>query len=428
MDRTEATDRQREKSGPPDLATAFRQASRQSLEAVEQLASGLSTAVVASSVLFLVVVTAALCLVGVGLPLAPAVLYLVHAAASRERDRLSRWGEPVLGPPRRITNLRAALADSTTRRELGWLLVHAPAGSLLGLIGVLLPLMALRDASFPLWYPFLPPRTGSASIGLWTVDTWPGVLVVFLMGVGWTAILLGLTPGMARLQARPGRRWLAPPPGTDLTGRIAELTSSRANALDAHATELRRIERSLHDGTQNRMVAVTMLLGTARRALARQDRELADRVIAQAQDAAEDALKELRGVVRSILPPVIEDRGLAGALSGLAANCGVPTAVDVEVPGRCAASVEATAYFVVAEALTNVARHSGAGAAAVRLRRRDERLLVEIEDDGHGGADEAGGSGLVGMRRRVEAHDGSVTIDSPVGGPTVLKVELPCGS
>ena len=133
-------------------------------------------------------------------------------------------------------------------------------------------------------------------------------------------------------------------------------------------------------------------------------------------------------MVRSILPPVIEDRGLEGALSGLAANCPVPTVLDVSVPGRCAASVEATAYFVVAEGLTNVAKHSGADHATVRLRRRDERLTVEIEDDGHGGADEGGGSGLVGLRRRGEAHDGSVTMSSPAGGPTILKVELPCGS
>ena len=410
------------------MRQALAEASRRSAAAIRQLASGVTTGGLALLAGLSALLTALLCLVGVGFVLVPGVLRLVHRTAARERSRLTRWGEPVLGPAESVVRLRQALADPTTRRELAWLPVHATSGLLLGLFGVLLPLFAVRDATFPLWYPLLPDGEGSASIGLWVVDTWPEVLVVFLMGIGWTAIILGLTPGMARLQALPGRRLLAPPPGTDLSGRIAELTSSRAAALDAHATELRRIERSLHDGTQNRVVAVTMLLGTARRALAREDPQTADLVIAQAQDAAEAALKELREVVRSILPPVIEDRGLEGALSGLAANCPVPTVVDVGTLGRCAASVEATAYFVVAEALTNVAKHAGAQHAAVRLRRRNERLLVEIEDDGHGGADEAGGSGLVGLRRRVGAHDGTVTMSSPVGGPTILKVELPCGS
>ncbi|MBT0768296.1 sensor domain-containing protein [Kineosporia sp. J2-2] len=399
--------------------------------ALEQLIGGITTGSLALLVSFLVLVTAVLCVAGVGLLLAPVVLQFVHQVAGRERARLTRWGAPVLGPGEQIVDLRAALADPTTRRELAWLPVHASLGLLLGLVGLLLPLFAVRDATFPLYYPLLPEGYAGASVSigeLADIRTWPMVLVVFMMGLGWTAVIIGLTPAMARLQARPGRRLLAPPPGTDLTGRIAELTSSRAAALDAHATELRRIERSLHDGTQNRIVAVTMLLGTARRALARDDRAAAEQVLAQAQDAAEDALAELRGVVRSILPPVIEDRGLAGALSGLAANCGVPTAVDVDVPGRCPASTEATAYFVVAEALTNVARHSGAGSATVRLRRRDARLLIEITDDGRGGADESNGSGLAGLRRRVEAHDGSVVVSSPAGGPTVLKVELLCGS
>jgi signal transduction histidine kinase len=148
----------------------------------------------------------------------------------------------------------------------------------------------------------------------------------------------------------------------------------------------------------------------------------------RAQTAAEEALGELRTVARGILPPVLADRGLAGALDGLAAASGVACALDVDVPGRCAAAVEATAYFVVAEALTNVARHSGAGHAAVTVRRSGGRLLLRIDDDGRGGADEHGGSGLLGIRRRVAAHDGALALTSPPGGPTTLEVELPCGS
>lgn len=176
--------------------------------------------------------------------------------------------------------------------------------------------------------------------------------------------------------------------------RVAELTATRAAALDAHATELRRIERSLHDGTRNRLVAVTVLLGAARRAVPR-DPVAAEEILERAQDAAEQALAELRSVARGILPPVLEDRGLAGALTGLAATSVVSCQVDVDVPVRCAASVEATAYFAVAEALTNVSRHSGAGRAAVEVRLHEQRLFARVTDDGVGDAVEGGGSGLV---------------------------------
>jgi signal transduction histidine kinase len=232
---------------------------------------------------------------------------------------------------------------------------------------------------------------------------------------------------MAWAQAWPGRRLLTPDRGADLALRVAHLTSTRAAALDAHTTELRRIERSLHDGTQNRLVAVNVLLGAARRALAR-DPAAAAAVLDRAQDAAEQALTELRGVVRTILPPVLTDRSLPDALASLAATCPVPCNFDADVPGRSAASVEATVYFVVAETLTNVAKHSGARQVAVGLRRSDDRLCVTVTDDGRGSADEGGGSGIAGIRRRVEAHDGTFALVSPAGGPTTLTVSLPCGS
>ncbi|MPY59959.1 sensor histidine kinase [Streptomyces spongiae] len=395
--------------------------------ATGQLATGLGTALLALIVLVWLAVTAVLSLVGVGLLMAPAVLGALHALAGRERARLSRYGPDVYAPDPPPTRLRLALVDPTTRRELRWLVRHATFGLLLGLLGVLLPLVALRDSVFPLLWPFAPKEADATSLGFGNAQTWPEALAVTLLGVGWIAIILGLTPGMARLQAAPGRRFLAAGPDTDLSLRVAELTATRAAALDAHATELRRIERSLHDGTQNRLVTVTVLLGAARRQVAR-DPAGADELLERAQSAAEQALAELRTVSRSILPPVLADRGLAGALSGLAAECAVPCRTDVEAPERCAASVEATAYFVVAEALTNIAKHSGAGQAAVTVRSRGGRLNLRIEDDGRGGADEDGGSGLTGIRRRVAAHDGTLRVTSPAGGPTTLEVDLPCGS
>ncbi|MFF7171928.1 sensor histidine kinase [Streptomyces pseudovenezuelae] len=381
--------------------------------ALGQLVSGLGTAILTPFVLLWLV-------------LAPGGVRVLHALAGMERVRLARWGPEVIAPAPPPQRLRAALGDPTTRRELLWLVRHLALGLPLGLLGFVLPVLALRDTAFPLYWRFAPKDATATSIGIGVAHSWPDALAVCLLGVGWIAIILGLTPGLARLQATPGRRLLSAGPDADLSLRVAELTATRAAALDAHATELRRIERSLHDGTQNRIVTVTVLLGAARRMVAR-DPAGADELLERAQSAAEQALAELRTVSRSILPPVLADRGLAGALTGLAAESAVPCTVDVEMPRRCAASVEATAYFVVAEALTNIAKHSGASRATVTVRAHGPRILLRITDDGLGGADERGGSGLTGIRHRVAAHDGTLTLTSPPGGPTVVEVDLPCG-
>jgi len=400
---------------------------RGTLDALEQLVGGLVTAILALAALVCLGAVALACLVGVGLRLASTALRVVHGLADRERDRLSQRGPQLIGPGPRPTQVRAALANRDTRRELGWLVTHGTLGFLLGLLGLVLPLNAVRDGTFPLWWWLLPEGEATSSLGFWPVHGWLGVLGVFLLGVGWIALAVGFAGGLARLQSWPGRRLLTATADADLALRVTELTATRAAALDAHATELRRIERSLHDGAQNRLVAVTVLLGAARRALTREPAD-ADALLERAQSAAEQALAELRAVARGILPPVLADRGLAGALAALAASCGVACRTDIELPGRCAASVEATAYFVVAEALTNITKHSQARHATVTLRRERDRLLLRVEDDGAGGADERHGSGLAGIRGRIEAHDGGFALTSPPGGPTVLEVELPCGS
>ncbi|MBM0230819.1 sensor domain-containing protein [Micromonospora sp. STR1_7] len=396
------------------------------VDAIEHLVGGLGTAVLALGALLWTLIVGVACLAGVGLRAAPGALRAVRSVADRERARLSRWGTPIPAPGPVPAGLRAAVRDPFVRRELGWVTLHSVTGLASGLVGLALPLYALQDITFPLWYRLVPPELGAPGIGWWRIDGLSEALVVGLLGLGWLAAV-GFTPALARLQSWPGRRLLPPPPGVDLSLRVAALTATRAAALDAHAVELRRIERSLHDGTQNRLVAVNVLLGAARRAV-RRDPERADEILGQAQDAAEQALGELRTVVRGILPPVLDDRGLAGALAGLAGSCAVPCRLAVDVAVRCAASVEATAYFVVAEALTNVVRHSGASQVAVAVRRERGRLLVTVEDDGRGDADEARGSGLTGIRRRVEAYDGRMTLTSPSGGPTRMHVELPCGS
>ncbi|MGW0857600.1 sensor histidine kinase [Streptomyces sp. NPDC002690] len=394
--------------------------------ALKQLAGGLGTAAVAMALLLLLLVAAVTAPVGIGLVLAAPLLRCVRMLADRERRRLSAWGPEVVAPGPPPAGLRLALLDPGTHRELRWLTRHATVGLLLGLLGVWLPASAVRDTAFPLYWRFVPADSSATAMGYGTADSWPEALAAGLLGLSWIAVILGLFPAMARLQARSGRRLLAAGPDLDLSLRVVELTATRAAALDAHTTELRRIERALHDGTQNRLVSVAVLLGAARRQVAR-DPAKVDEILERAQSAAEQALAELRTVVRTILPPVLDDRGLAGALSGLAAQSPVPCRIDVDAADRCPASVEATAYYTVAEALTNIARHSGAGQAVVTVRARDGRLRLTVTDDGRGGADLEKGSGLTGIRRRVLAHDGRLHLASPAGGPTTLEVDLPCG-
>lgn len=399
---------------------------RTAVAALEPVAIGLITAILALGVLLCVVLTAVLCLVGVGFLLAPLVLRLVRVAANRERARLTRMGPDVMSPGPVPVRLTDALRDSAVQRELTWLGLHATAGLFLGMSGVTMALATIRDGAMPLYWQFIPAGEATPQIPLWTIHDTTGAIATGLLGVGWVFLSVALMPGIAQLQALPGRRLLPPGPDFDVTLRIAHLTATRAAALDAHATELRRIERWLHDGTQNRLVAVNVMLGAARRALTR-DPESADAMLGRAQDAAEEALTELRAVVRSILPPVLADRSLGDAVTALAANSPVDCRVDADLPGRCAASVEASAYFIIAEALTNIAKHAHAQHALVVLRRHENLIWIQISDDGRGGADESGGSGLGGIRRRIEAHDGTFTLVSPTGGPTTLTVSLPCG-
>ncbi|WP_432955938.1 sensor histidine kinase [Micromonospora haikouensis] len=400
---------------------------RAAVDALEHLVGGLTTAVLAIGALLWLLIVLALSIVGVGILLIPGALRVVRSVADRERLRLSRWGPEILSPPPASGRALAGLRDPAVRRELVWLPVHASFGLAMGLLGLTLPLTALQSLTFPFWHRLVPPEAGGPGLVSWRIDGLADAIGVSLLGAALMAVLFGAGLWLARLQAWPGLLLLSPVAGTDLSLRVAQLTATRAAALDAHAAELRRIERSLHDGTQNRLVAVTVLLGAAGRALAR-DPAAGRELVERAQLAAEQALGELRTVVRSILPPVLDDRGLVGALDGLVAGCALPCRLDVHLPSRCAVSVEATAYFVVAEALTNAVRHSGATSVAVSVTMdvENRRLRLTVSDDGCGGADEDGGSGLAGIRRRIEAYDGKFLLTSPPGGPTTMDVELPC--
>ncbi|MEW1777096.1 histidine kinase [Streptomyces sp. NPDC086777] len=264
------------------------------------------------------------------------------------------------------------------------------------------------------------------------VPLWPVGLVVDGLRCGLLrreAVVLPLIVRLADLEADWSTALLKPSPQAQLTARVRELAATRADAIAAHEAELRRIERDLHDGAQAQLVALSVRIGLARRAYGG-DRDTGLRLLDEAQEQAEKALAELRHVVRGIHPPVLTDRGLTGAVRALAASWGgLRVTVDDGGLGqgvRAPAAVEAAAYFAVAESLTNVAKYSGVSRAEVRLARVRRGLRVRVRDEGCGGADEAGGSGLLGMRRRVAALDGTMDVSSPAGGPTVIDVELPC--
>jgi signal transduction histidine kinase len=233
---------------------------------------------------------------------------------------------------------------------------------------------------------------------------------------------LAITLAFHAVLARHG--WV--PPGARariLAERVDVLTRTRRGVLDVQAAEMRRIERDLHDGAQARLVALSMLLGRAEEQFS--DRPDVAAVMERARDEASAAIAELRDLARGIAPPVLADRGLVAALEALGQRTGVPVEVHADLAARPLPVVETAAYFVVSEALTNIAKHAGATAARVDVHDDGRRLVVEVADHGRGGADASGG-GLTGLRHRVEALDGTLLISSRSGGGTLVRAELPC--
>jgi signal transduction histidine kinase len=257
-----------------------------------------------------------------------------------------------------------------------------------------------------------------------------GILPLTGCAVAGVAVLLLAPPatrGTASALAAVSRALLGPSRRRDLSVRVEELEHSRAVVTDAAEAERRRIGRDLHDGAQQRLVATIMELARAKSRLFADDADAARALVDSAHEQAQTALVELRNLVRGVHPPVLSERGLDAALSGLAALCPVPVDLDVRLAGRPSATVESIAYFVVAETLTNVAKHARAENVRVALTQRRHHITITIRDDGIGGADPTG-VGLTGLAGRVAAVDGRLSIESPAGGPTTITAELPCES
>jgi signal transduction histidine kinase len=210
-----------------------------------------------------------------------------------------------------------------------------------------------------------------------------------------------------------------------LTARVERLTKTRAEAVDFAAAELRRLERDLHDGAQARLVALGINLRTAEKMIEASPAAAA-MLVADCRNTATLALSELRNLVRGIYPPVLADRGLGDAIKALALDCPVLTLTDIQLDGRPPAPIESAVYFSVAEVLSNAVKHAEARAILIRVRHAGGMLRAQIDDDGTGGADPSGGTGLAGIERRLAAFDGILAISSPVGGPTIVVIEVPC--
>jgi signal transduction histidine kinase len=381
--------------------------------------------------LVLVLVTALLIPAWIGLALVLSSFALVRAFAGASRRRAARiLGRPVERPYRPgepgglFARFKRVLRDPATWRDLAWLVVDATAGVALRMLVVAVFLAAIAAFALPLVWPSLPSSVGPVWVGVVRVTDQTGANLVAVEG-GLVLVLWWLfTPALMRADASLARWLLAPTERSRLARRVSELAETRAVSIDTQAAELRRIERDLHDGVQARLVALGMSLGMAEEAVA-SDPAAAKELLAEAKLATGTALAELRDVVRGIHPPVLADRGLDGAVRALALRTPVPTEVETELDGRLPPPVESAAYFAVAEALTNVIKHSGATRCWVRMRREGGSLEIVVGDDGAGGADPARGSGLEGIRRRLAPFDGTLHLDSPPGGPTALTIGIP---
>ncbi len=398
-------------------------------------AAYLVTGAVAGAVTLVGIVAAAaaggvLAVVVVGLPLLVLTALAGIPVAQVERHRLRLVDrDPAPGRHRQPTAagpwawLTTRLRERATWRELGYALLFAgllwPVDALVVTTALALPLSTVAT---PLLMATVGEGEEAKVLKQWTVTTWPtafGMAVLGLLLLALGAYALGLAAG-ARAELT---RVLVAPRGGDLGARVVELTRSRVRLVDAFEAERRRIERDLHDGAQQRLVALTMALGLAR--LDAPSGPLADQ-LAKAHGEAGKALEELRELIRGIHPKVLADYGLKAAVDDAADRSVVPVDVRLELSGRLPRAVEAAAYFVVCEALANTARHSGADRAEVTGGHRDGRLFLEIRDDGRGGAEAGEGSGLTGLADRVSVLGGKISLSSPPGGPTLLRVEIPC--
>ncbi|MCX4724556.1 sensor domain-containing protein [Streptomyces sp. NBC_00963] len=330
----------------------------------------------------------------------------------------------------------AVLKSGASWRHLLYSLVHFPWAVFAFSVSVVLWTFAWSMLTYPLWQWVFPAYSNTSGIQLYGdathsvyLDSPFEITLTSLSGLAFVLATPWVIRGLAGVDRMMVLGLLGP---SRLDTRVTELESDRGVVVDTAAADLRRIERDLHDGAQARLVSLAMDLGLAKEKLTA-DPEAAARMVDEAHGEVKIALQELRDLARGIHPAVLTDRGLDAALSSIASRCTVPVQVEVDLPARPAAAIEGIAYFTVSELLQNVSKHSRATRASVDVWRVENRIMLQVADNGLGGATGpggdlaagTGGGGLAGLAERLDAVDGLLVVDSPAGGPTTVTAELP---
>jgi signal transduction histidine kinase len=362
----------------------------------------------------------------IGLPVAVLVARFDRWWCGIERWRVSRLRRRplpgVYAPPAGghwVTRAVSVLRDRQVYLDALWMVVAFPLGVVGFVLAVTLWTNVLALLTAPIWF--------------WSIPGWihahvvAASIVAPFLAFPAAVVAAWIVRGMAFASSATAIRLLGPNRAEQLERRVQTLSETRAGAVDAAVTELQRVERDLHDGAQARLVALSMDLGLAEQKLANADPETALEHVAAARGQARAAMAELRDLVRGIAPSILNDRGLDAALTALVSGREPPIQLRVELRTTEVGPRETAAYFVVAEALTNARKHAHASRVSVRVwEDAADRLVVEVVDDGVGGADPHAGSGLAGLEKRVAALDGTLAVSSPEGGPTTIRAELPC--
>ena len=340
-------------------------------------------------------------------------------------DHASPSGHRPVSEPGPAAWLRVRYTEAATWREVAYAAISPLIHALTAFVVISLVLFAFLLGLCPL---LLTTPGETVALGPVTLTSPQEALPYTLAAPVLLVLVLYANAFLAGIHGLIARALITGPPPEQLRAELTEVTDSRARLMGAFEYERRRIERDLHDGAQQKLVAVQMDLGMARLDL--EEGSEADRRVAAAHTRTGELIDDLRELVRGIHPRVLVDRGLPAALGELADHNPVPVTVETGLPRRLPAHVEATAYFVAAEALTNVHKHTEARTVTVHARVHgegtEERLILDVSDEGPGGADPAGGSGLTGMADRVAVMGGTMELSSPTGGPTRVRVELPC--
>ncbi|NJP49217.1 sensor histidine kinase [Streptomyces sp. SBST2-5] len=371
-----------------------------------------------------------------GVPVLAAGLAGCRGLGAMERARARGLLDLEVGEPEPLRMKRqglmawigAVLKSGASWRALLYAVLHMPWAIFAFTVAAVVWSMGWTLLTYPLWFWVFPLYAGQGGIQLYGDDQHTVYLdnpfeitVTALVGLLITMAVPWIVRALTTVDRVMVYGLLGP---SRLATRVVELESDRGVVVDTAAADLRRIERDLHDGAQARLVNLAMDLGLAKEKL-REDPQTAARMVDEAHGEVKTALQELRDLARGIHPAVLTDRGLDAALSSVASRCKVPVQVEVDLPERPAPAIEGIAYFTVSELLQNISKHSGATAASVEVWRAGNRLMLQVVDNGVGGADPARGSGLAGLAERLDAVDGVLVIDSPAGGPTRVTAELP---